>query len=100
MSLSYSWNYKLSTCTLSLRDAHCMHSTYTLSFMNTEYSSHDYDLYSITHRKIMIYIGSGRAFCREIGSFCLKNKSRIFVYGIIYNNETKEQTFLFLLVLM
>ena len=46
MSLSYSWNYKLSTCTLSLRDAHCMHSTYTLSFMNTEYSSHDYDLYS------------------------------------------------------
>ena len=46
------------------------------------------------------YIGSGRAFCSEIGSFCLKNKSGIFVNGIIYDNETKERTFLFLLVLM
>ena len=45
-------------------------------------------------------VGSGRAFCSEIGSFCLKNKSGIFVNGIIYDNETKERTFLFLLVLM
>ena len=45
-------------------------------------------------------VGSGRAFCSEIGSFCLKHKSGIFVNGIIYDNETKERTFLFLLVLM
>ena len=45
-------------------------------------------------------VGSGRAFCSEIGSFCLKNKSGIFVNWIIYDNETKERTFLFLLVLM
>lgn len=49
---------------------------------------------------LITYIGLGRAFCSEIGSFCLKNKSGIFVNGIIYDNETKEQTFLFLLVLM
>ena len=46
MSQSYSWNDKLSTCTVSLRDAHCMHSTYTVSFMNTQYSWHDCDLYT------------------------------------------------------
>ena len=45
-------------------------------------------------------VGSGRGFCSEIGSFCLKNKSGIFVNGIIYDNETKERTFLFLMVLM
>ena len=45
-------------------------------------------------------VGSGRAFCSEIGSFCLKNTSGIIVNGIIYDNETKEQTFLFLMVLM
>ena len=58
------------------------------------------------HMKILIkhlilhYIGSGRAFCSEIGSFCQKNKSRIFVNGIIYDNEMKERTCLFLMVLM
>ena len=45
-------------------------------------------------------VGLGRAFCSEIGSSCLKNKSGIFVNGIIYDNETKERTFLFLMVLM
>ena len=45
-------------------------------------------------------VGSGRAYCSEIDSFCLKHKSGIFVNGIIYDNETKERTFLFLLVLM
>ena len=45
-------------------------------------------------------VGSGRVFCSEIGSFCLKNKSGVFVNGIIYDNEMKERTFLFLMVLM
>ena len=52
------------------------------------------------HKPLQYSIGSGRAFCSEIGSFCLKHKSGIFVNGIIYDNETKERTFLFLLVLM
>ena len=53
-----------------------------------------------TYSNLVDKLGSGRAFCSEIGSFCLKNKSGIFVNGIIYDNETKERTFLFLLVLM
>lgn len=52
------------------------------------------------HENFYQYIDLGRAFCSEIGSFCLKNKSGIFVNGIIYDNETKERTFLFLLVLI
>ena len=47
-----------------------------------------------------IKVGTGRAFCSETGSFCLKNKSGIFENGIIDHNESKERTFLFLMVLM
>ena len=50
------------------------------------------------HENLYQYVDLGRAFCSGTGSFCLKNKPRIFVKGIIDDNEMKEQTFFFLMV--